>query len=108
MIKFKPCQMCDKTDRLSFMPKDSFVKLVEMRGHTCVKVECNRCDIVLYDFSESNNFAERMGIIAEKWNKLPRRGDTITKDERREMAISTIRDALDALERAQAVGGDAR
>lgn len=109
MIKFKPCPMCGKTKRLQITPEGQYANIFGSTGSAAIRVECMDCNIELWEHTyKEPEYIKRMEMLADKWNAMPRRGDAITKDERREMAISTIRDALDALERAQAVGGDAR
>lgn len=109
MITFMPCPMCGKKKRLQITPEDQFSRIITGTGSSAVRVECLDCNLELWDHNyKEHEYSKRLETLANKWNGLPRRGDAITKDERRELAISTIRDALDALERAQAVGGDAR
>lgn len=100
MITFKPCPMCGKTKRLQITPEDQFSKIFTGTGSAAIRVECLDCNLELWDHNyNESKYSKRLETLAKKWNGLPRRGDTITKDERYEMAVSTIRDALEALER---------
>ena len=94
---------------MQITPEDQYINIINSTGSAAIRVECLDCDLELWEHTyKEPEYTKRLEMLADKWNALPRRGDTITKDERSELAMSTIRDALDALERAQAVGGDAR
>lgn len=75
--EFKPCPICDKSDRLDFGEERSYNKLFRYRGETgCTGIRCDRCKLELFAHShEANNtwnYQILVGKLKEKWNGIKR------------------------------------
>lgn len=99
MITFKPCPLCGKTKRLAVTPEERYTKLRNEHGSACVIIECLDCNLELRDHTaDMPEYSDRIIILKDKWNHLPRRGDGLDRIERRNMVIEDVRQALDKLE----------
>lgn len=99
MENWKPCPLCGKLDRLDFTQQDTYERLRDTHGSACVTVECRRCNLELRDHtSEISEYEDRMVLLRNNWNHLPRRGDEMSREDREKMVIEKVRYVLNALE----------
>ena len=68
---FKVCPICGKEDRLTATDETSFYKLEALNDTACINVQCNRCNVMVYDFTlEEKRYEKRLEMVRVKWNQL--------------------------------------
>lgn len=75
-MKWAVCPICGKAERLEITPKERFDDNVGKTGFACISIECNDCDLTVYDFDfnrSHQNYEKRLIRLAQKWNRIPRR-----------------------------------
>lgn len=73
IVGWKNCPICEKGDMLEPTPEEQFVRLDKENDGACIKITCWRCGLSLYDHNHKiHDYRERMNMLAEKWNGMPR------------------------------------
>lgn len=68
---FKVCPICGKDDKTHALDEASFYKLEALNGTACIKAECIRCGLMVYDFtSEEKEYEKRLEMVRIKWNQM--------------------------------------
>ena len=99
MENWKPCPLCGKTKRLQMTTEDQYLRVLNNSGSASIRVGCLDCDIELWEHTHKVvEYAERIKLLMDKWNRLPRRGDEVDKDELNRLALERVWAALKALE----------
>lgn len=99
MITFKPCPICGKTEQLQITPEDQYIRIYGGTGSASIMVECYNCDLELWEHTHKvPEYGERLEMLADKWNALPRREDKLSAEDMETLVVEKVRELLHGLE----------
>lgn len=67
-FELEPCPFCGGKPKV--MSKKFFEELDSEHGGACITIECEKCDLELYDHTvEEHDYYIRKFLIVNKWNR---------------------------------------